>query len=52
MIKSKSTDMFTKSDENTKMFREMRQKTKTLFCKYTKLQRSEFYDKINVQSEN
>ena len=41
-----------KINENTKLFREIKQKTKMLFCKYPELQRSRFYDKINMQSEN
>ena len=45
-------DKITKTSENAKMFREIKQKTKMLFCKYPELQRSGFYDKINMQSEN
>ena len=50
--KLENDNKFTKISEIAKLFREIKQKMKMLFCKYPELQRSGIYDKINVQNEN
>ena len=40
--------LFTKINENTKLFREIKQKEKTVFCEYPKLKKGIFMLKLEM----